>query len=333
MITRSLRQIQQPDWITEIRDAYTDPIKLLGDLGLRVEDVALLTQSNDFPFRVPRPFAARIRRGEPQDPLLLQVLPQPAELLEAPGFSNDPVGDLQSRTTPSLIHKYHGRALVIVSGGCAINCRYCFRRHFPYAQSVGTAQIERAIQEIRNDRSISEIILSGGDPLLLKDGQLAEIITQLGAIPHLRRLRVHTRLPVTIPSRITDPLLHALTATKLTPVMVVHINHPNEIDAELGAALERCRSAGIALLNQSVLLRGVNDNAAILAELSETLFTVSVLPYYIHLLDPVSGAAHFDVSETTACSIAEALRARLPGYLMPRFVREIAGESAKTPIA
>lgn len=333
MITRSVRQIQQQHWIEEIRAAYTDPLHLLDDLRLTPADVDLLPESSGFPFRVPRPFVARMSPSDPQDPLLLQVLPRQPELLKTPGFGDDPVGDLNSRVTPALIHKYRGRALIILSGGCAINCRYCFRRHFPYADSVGTAQIERALEEIRVDGSISEIILSGGDPLLLKDNTLAEIIERLAAIPHLRRLRVHTRVPVTIPSRITDSLLQALTGTRLTPVVVLHINHPNEIDADLGIALERCSSAGIQLLNQSVLLRGINDCASTLVELSEALCAVSVLPYYIHLLDPVAGAAHFDVNEALAVSIAAAMRERLPGYLMPRFVREIAGENAKTPIA
>jgi EF-P beta-lysylation protein EpmB len=333
MITRSMRQIQQPDWIEEIRHAFVDPLHLLENLGLTAVDVDLASNANKFPFRVPRPFAARMRLCDPFDPLLLQVLPRTQEFSETPGYGIDPVGDLTSRVTPSLLQKYRGRVLLIMSGGCAINCRYCFRRHFPYGESVGTAQIERALAEVRDDCSISEIILSGGDPLLLKDDYLGEIIEQLAAIPQLRRLRVHTRLPVTIPSRITEPLLRALTDTRLTPVVVMHINHPNEIDAELGAALARCSSAGIQLLNQSVLLRGINDDAVTLAKLSETLFAVSVLPYYVHLLDPVAGAAHFDVDEATAVSIAAAMRDRLPGYLVPRFVREITGENAKTPIA
>ncbi len=333
MIARSVRQVQQPDWISELRAAYSDPLRLLQDLHVPATDADLLPAASRFPFRVPRPFVSRMRPADPNDPLLLQVLPRTPEVVRTPGASIDPVGDLESRVSPALIHKYRGRALIIMSGGCAINCRYCFRRHFPYSDAVGTAQIEHAIEAVRSDHSITEIILSGGDPLLLKDDHLGEIITRLAAIPHLTRLRIHTRLPVTIPSRITVPLLHALTETKLKPVMVFHINHPNEIDAELDAALGRCHSAGIPLLNQSVLLHGVNDDAATLAELSESLFAASVLPYYVHLLDAVVGAAHFDVAESRAISIAAELRRRVPGYLMPRFVREIAGENAKTPIA
>jgi EF-P beta-lysylation protein EpmB len=333
MIARSMRQIQQQDWISDMRQAYVDPLLLLEDLGLTSADVDLDPTTSKFPFRVPRPFVSRMSPSDPLDPLLLQVLPRGSESIEIPGYGVDPVGDLNSRVTPSLLQKYRGRALLVMSGGCAINCRYCFRRHFPYAEAVGAAQVERAIAEIRRDDSLSEIILSGGDPLLLKDDHVAEIIVKLAAIPHLRRLRVHTRLPVTIPARITDPLLRALTATRLTPVMVLHINHPNEIDVELAAALTRCKDAGIQLLNQSVLLREINDDADTLTTLSEELFAASVLPYYVHLLDPVAGAAHFDVSESAAQSIATALRERLPGYLVPRFVREISGENAKTPIA
>lgn len=333
MITRSTRQIQQPNWISVLRDSYSDPQHLLRDLGLLSTDVELLHEPSSFAFRVPRPFVSRMRPADPKDPLLLQVLPRQPELLIKTGSSKDPVGDLSRRVSPALIQKYHGRALMIMSGGCAINCRYCFRRHFPYTDSVGAAQIDQAIDFIRGDHSITEIILSGGDPLLLKDDHLQATITRLATIPHLRKLRVHTRLPITIPSRITDTLLRALTMTKLTPVIVFHINHPNEIDAELRTALDRCRSAGIMLLNQSVLLRGINDDAATLGELSEALFAASVLPYYVHLLDPVDGAAHFDVSVKKAVSIAADLREHLPGYLMPRFVREIAGESAKIPIA
>lgn len=333
MITRSNRQIQHRTWVEELRAAYVDPLHLLDALGLTPDDVDLATKPTGFPFRVPHPFVSRMRRLDPHDPLLLQVLPRAEELTEVPGFLLDPVGDLASRRGPALLQKYRGRALLIAAGGCAINCRYCFRRHFPYAEATGTANINRAIANVRRDRSISEIILSGGDPLLLQDDAIAEIIDGLAAIPHLRRLRVHTRLPVTIPSRMTDALVTALSRTRLKTVVVLHINHANEIDDELGAVLRRCSRRGIQFLNQSVLLRGINDDAATLASLSEALFAASVLPYYVHLLDAVAGAAHFDVDEPAARAIAAALRARLPGYLVPRFVREVAGENAKTPIA
>jgi L-lysine 2,3-aminomutase len=333
MITRSKRRIQHADWVAELRAAYVDPLRLLATLGLTADDVGLATESGGFPFRVPRPFASRMRRSDPRDPLLLQVLPHADEFAEVPGYLRDPVGDLGSRRGAALLQKYRGRALLLLTGGCAVNCRYCFRRHFPYTTATGTANVRRAIADVRGDPSLSEIILSGGDPLLLQDDAVAAIIEQLSAIPHLCRLRVHTRLPITIPSRMTDALVTALSRTRLKTVVVLHINHPNEIDDELGAMLECCSNAGIQFLNQSVLLRGINDDAGTLAELSVSLFAASVLPYYVHLLDPVAGAAHFDVDDQAASAIAAALRARLPGYLVPRFVREVPGENAKTPIA
>jgi EF-P beta-lysylation protein EpmB len=328
-----MKRDQHPLWFEELRNAFVDPIELLNSVNVSAHEVRLSSSGTGFPFRVPRPFAARIKPATPNDPLLIQVLPTEQEQSPAAGFDHDPVGDLGARRTPALLHKYEGRALLIATGGCAINCRYCFRRHYPYAQSVGAHRLEAAVEEIRDDPSISEVIISGGDPLMLRDDNIAELVNSLASITHLRRLRVHSRLPVTIPSRLTDELLNLLTATRLTPVLVVHINHAQEIDGELAQQLQRCSKAGIQLLNQSVLLRGVNDNVATLCDLSEALFEAAVVPYYVHLLDRVSGAAHFDVNDDQAREIAERMRARLPGYLMPRFVREVSGQSNKTPIA
>ncbi|MFT4564163.1 MAG: EF-P beta-lysylation protein EpmB [Gammaproteobacteria bacterium] len=332
MITRSMDEDQQPRWIEELRQAYTDPLSLLEDLALTASEVDLASVETNFSFRVPRPFVSRMRLADANDPLLLQVLPREQEFTVHDGFNLDPVGDLPSRRSPALLQKYHGRALIIATGGCAINCRYCFRRHFPYAQAVGSSNIDRAISDLHADRSINEIILSGGDPLLLDDDKLADLIAQLNAVPHLRRLRIHTRLPVTIPARFTDQLISTLVTSKLTPVIVFHINHANEIDHTVSAGLQRFAMAGIRLLNQSVLLRGVNDDESVLADLSEALFDASVLPYYVHMLDPVAGAGHFDVKDAHAKMLEARLRVKLPGYLVPRFVREIAGESSKTPI-
>lgn len=326
-----MQQNQHTGWTEELQNAYSDPLHLLQDLGLTAGDVDLASDGVDFPFRVPRPFAARMRPADALDPLLLQVIPKLDELVEIDGYGLDPVGELQAKRSPALLQKYHGRALIIATGGCAINCRYCFRRHFPYANSVGNANIETALDQIHGDTTLSEVILSGGDPLLLNDGQIASIVDRIDAIQHVRRLRIHTRLPITIPARITDGLITILARARVNPVVVVHINHPNEIDQELSELLKRWSEAGIQLLNQSVLLRGVNDSATTLAELSESLFDAAVLPYYVHLLDPVSGAAHFAVDDTRLKGIVESLRARLPGYLLPRFVREIAGAEAKTP--
>ena len=333
MIARSTKQNQHPQWVDELRHAYVDPLELLNCLNLSARDVGLTAEVNGFPFRVPRPFAARIRPASPNDPLLRQVLPCDLELSTHSDFQHDPVGDLNAQRTPALLHKYHGRALLIVTGGCAINCRYCFRRHFPYAQSVGAAKLDEAVNEIRADDSISEVILSGGDPLMLSDESLARLVKALDSIGHVRRLRIHSRLPVTIPSRITHTLIDLLIESRLTPVLVVHINHAQEIDDDLSEQFKRCSAAGIQLLNQSVLLRGVNDSAVELSRLSEALFDAAVLPYYVHLLDRVAGAAHFDMSEGQARLIADQMREKLPGYLMPRFVREIAGQPSKTPIA
>lgn len=333
MIARREPKIQLEPWQHELRDAYTQPLDLLRDLDLAAEGIALHSvPRHGFAFRVPRPFAARMRPRDPHDPLLLQVLPRAAESRTSSRFSTDPVGDLASQRSPGLLHKYRGRALLVVTGGCAINCRYCFRREFPYSQAVGTQRITAALAEIRADPSIAEIILSGGDPLTLKDEMLSRLVAELAAIPQLERLRIHTRVPVTIPSRVTPAMLEWLTGSRLQPVMVVHVNHANEIDQALGEALRRLRAAAVPVLNQTVLLKDINDDAQTLEQLSLRLFEFGVMPYYVHLLDRVQGAMHFEVSAAAARRIASRLRARLPGYLVPRFVREIPGASAKTPL-
>jgi EF-P beta-lysylation protein EpmB len=221
----------------------------------------------------------------------------------------------------------------MASGACAINCRYCFRREFPYADGQLTrSRLAEAFDPIARDASIAEVILSGGDPLVLDDGRLAVLVDGIAAIPHVRRLRIHTRLPIVLPSRITSDLVQILTGTRLKPVVVVHANHANEFDAEVGRALLALRSAGVALLNQSVLLKGVNDRVEALAGLSETLFDQGVLPYYLHMLDKANGTGHFDVAETTALALVEDLRRCLPGYLVPRLVREVAGAAYKLSV-
>jgi len=330
MITRSTAHVQPLEWTQELRQAYSEPSALLDDLGLDPARMDL-GDGAGFAFRVPRPYARRMRAGDPADPLLRQVLPLAAESREVPGFGPDPVGDLASQRAPNVLQKYHGRALVIATGACAINCRYCFRRHYPYTTAPNVT--ETLIDEVRTEPSIEEVILSGGDPLLLSDPALLSMIEGIAAIDHVRRVRIHTRLPVTIPSRFSPGLIGALTATRLAAVVVLHINHPNEIDDELRAALQNVAREGITLLNQSVLLRGVNDSADVLTDLSRELFEAQVLPYYVHLLDPVAGAAHFDVPADTAKQLAASLRDRLPGYLVPRFAREQPGAASKTLIA
>ncbi len=331
MIARSQHVLDTSHWRTQLREAYRDPVALLSALGLESAGL-VLADKPDFPFRVTRSFAARMRHGDAHDPLLRQVLPLACEADKTVGYSADPLAEITHFTDGSLIRKYHGRALLIVTGACAIHCRYCFRREFPYGNSVGADALSSAIATIAADRSLSEVILSGGDPLVLDDAALSALVTRLAAIPHVERLRIHSRLPVVLPARITPALLAALGGGRLQPVLVIHANHAHEIDDEVKAALSACRDVGITLLNQAVLLRGVNDSATILAQLSETLFAAGVLPYYLHLLDRVRGAAHFDAGDARAAHLERELRALLPGYLVPRFVREVAGASGKVPL-
>ncbi|MHB1272588.1 MAG: EF-P beta-lysylation protein EpmB [Rhodanobacter sp.] len=321
------------DWRQLWRDAVTDTGELLTLLGLQHLAGRLPPADAGFALRVPRGFVARMRHGDARDPLLLQVLPQLAELEHVPGFVTDAVGDMAARAAHGVLHKYHGRALLIASGSCAINCRYCFRRHFPYGEEIAAAgQWRQALEHLRKDASISELILSGGDPLALVTAKLEELSRGLAELPHVTRLRIHTRLPVVLPERIDAPLLAWLDALPLQKVLVLHANHANEIDAGVDAACRRLRDAGVTLLNQSVLLRGINDDADTLAGLSERLFAAGVLPYYLHQLDRVQGTAHFEVDDARALALMEALRQRLPGYLVPKLVREVGGEAAKRPL-
>jgi len=286
-----------------------------------------------FPLRVPRGFVSRMRPGDPEDPLLRQVLPVLAENDDVAGFSDNPVGELGLIRGDGLLSKYQGRALLVATGACAIHCRYCFRRHFPYdeGQTVG-GEFSAALGRIASDESIDEIILSGGDPLVLHDDRLAEMASAIAEIPHVRRLRIHTRMPVVLPERVDEALVGWIEASRLPVVVVVHANHPNEIDASVVRALSVLGAAGATLLNQAVLLRGVNDTSEAIEALSKRLFECGVLPYYLHLLDRVAGAAHFEVGEARALEIMETLQARLPGYLVPRLVREIEGAPSKITV-
>ncbi|MDU4436878.1 MAG: EF-P beta-lysylation protein EpmB, partial [Pluralibacter gergoviae] len=285
-----------------------------------------------FALRVPRSFAARMKKGDPHDPLLRQVVTSQQEFIVTPGFSTDPL-DEQHSVVPGLLHKYHNRALLLVKGGCAVNCRYCFRRHFPYADNQGNKRNwQTALDYIAAHPELDEIIFSGGDPLMAKDHELDWLLSALEAIPHIKRLRIHSRLPVVIPARVTDVLAARFARSSLQILLVNHINHANEIDDEFRAAMAALRQAGITLLNQSVLLRGVNDNAATLAALSNALFDAGVMPYYLHVLDKVQGAAHFLVSDDEARTIMRELLTLISGYMVPKLAREIGGEPSKTPI-
>jgi EF-P beta-lysylation protein EpmB len=323
-----------PAWQRELARAYARPAELLADLGLAPDACGLsAAAARDFPLRVPRGFVARMRRGDPADPLLRQVLPAAAETVAVPGFVADPVGDLAALAAPGVLRKYAGRALLIATGACAINCRYCFRREFPYGDHAqGPDRLRESLALVAADPAVSEVILSGGDPLLRTDAWLADVFAHLGGIGHVKRLRIHTRVPVVLPERVDEGLTAVLGAAPRPVAVVLHCNHPQEIDAAVRGACARLRATGATLLNQAVLLRGVNDDAGVLVELAESLYAAGVLPYYLHQLDAVRGAAHFAVDDDTALRLDAAQRARLPGYLVPRLVREVPGASAKTPL-
>jgi EF-P beta-lysylation protein EpmB len=275
-----------------------------------------------------------MRHGDPLDPLLRQVLPVVEETVENPDFSQDPVDDMAAALQPGVLQKYAGRALLIATGSCAVHCRYCFRRHFPYQEVPHSdAAWDHALASLATDPTIHEIILSGGDPLMLVDSRLTRLVKKVAALPHVVRLRVHTRLPILIPSRVTDQLTALLTETRLTPIVVLHANHTQELDAAVGRALARLQRAGVLLLNQAVLLRGVNDSVATQVALSERLIAMGVTPYYLHQLDRVQGAAHFEVPISEGKKIIAAMREQLPGYMVPKYAQEIPGESSKMVLA
>ena len=311
-----------------------DPGELLRLLELPADLLAPAQSSSRlFPLLVPRGFIALMRKGDPADPLLRQVLPLAAEDDQVAGFSADPLTEQACGPAPGLLHKYRGRALLVATGACAVHCRYCFRRHFPYQELPrGRRWWTDALDYIASDAQMHELILSGGDPLTLPDAQLSELASALAGIPHLRRLRVHSRLPVVLPERIDDDFLAWFTGGRLTPVLVIHANHAREISPQVAAAIARVRAAGATVLNQSVLLAGVNDEVEVLGELSERLFQAGALPYYLHALDRVQGAAHFLVEDERARRLHQGLSARLPGYLVPRLVREEPGMAGKMPL-
>jgi len=322
-------------WQEEMAAAITSPEELVAALGL---DRSLLPPAHaaaaGFRLRVPRGYVARMRPGDAADPLLRQVLPVEGELQDVAGYVTDPLGEHAAMRAPGLLQKYRGRALLVTTSACAVHCRYCFRREFPYSEQTSEApRWSAALAEIARDSTLEEVILSGGDPLSLSDARLKSLTDALSSIPHVRRLRVHTRQPVVLPSRVDDGLIAWLRSLRSPMVFVLHVNHPNEIDAEVRSACERLRTSGVTLLNQSVLLRGVNDNVDVLCELSRRLFEAGVLPYYLHVLDRVRGAAHFAIPDAEARALAGQLASRLSGYLVPRLVRELYGAPAKVTLS
>ncbi|ELQ6219813.1 EF-P beta-lysylation protein EpmB [Cronobacter turicensis] len=330
----TLKTPSREDWLSQLADVITDPDELLHLLNIDASEELLAGRDARrlFALRVPRAFAARMEKGNPQDPLLRQVLTSREEFVAAPGFTTDPLEE-QNSVVPGLLHKYHNRALLLVKGGCAVNCRYCFRRHFPYADNQGNKRNwQAALDYIAAHPELDEIIFSGGDPLMAKDHELEWLVANIESIPHIKRLRIHSRLPIVIPARITDALVRLLGETRLQVLLVNHINHAQEIDDAFRAGMTKLRAAGVTLLNQSVLLKGVNDNAATLAALSNALFDAGVMPYYLHVLDKVQAAAHFMVSDDEARAIMRELLSQVSGYLVPKLAREIGGEPSKTPL-
>ncbi|WP_159567299.1 EF-P beta-lysylation protein EpmB [Budvicia diplopodorum] len=326
--------VTREGWLQQLSDVITDPDELLRLLSL--ENHPELTQGNDarrlFALRVPRAFVARMQKGDPRDPLLLQVLTQQDEFIQAPGYSNDPLEE-QHAAVPGLLHKYHNRALLLVKGGCAVNCRYCFRRHFPYHNNPGNKHSwSAALDYVNQHTELDELIFSGGDPLMAKDHELDWLITEVEKIPHIKRLRIHSRLPVVIPARITDALCHRFANSRLQTIFVTHINHAHEIDDHLIDSMRKLKQSGVTLLNQSVLLRGVNNSAEALIDLSNQLFNAGILPYYLHVLDKVQGAAHFMIDDESAREIVGKMLEKTSGYLVPKLTREIGGQLSKTPL-
>jgi EF-P beta-lysylation protein EpmB len=324
----------QVRWQEAMRSAVRSGRELLELLGLP-ESVHSDGAERDFPVFVPREFIARMRPGDPRDPLLRQVLASPEEvsLAWSDGGLVDPVGDHAATRNPGLLQKYTGRALLITSGACAVHCRYCFRRHYPYSTAPkGPSGWLPSLETIRQDSAVEEVILSGGDPLSVADSQLQWLVNELNQIEHIRRIRVHTRVPVVIPQRVCAELLAWVQSSRAAMYFVLHVNHPHEIDVNFSNAMRSLRASGATLLNQAVLLRGVNDTPAIQLELCRALVNLQVLPYYLHHLDRVSGALHFESTLALGHEIIEHLRNHLPGYAVPKFVREEAGKASKTPL-
>lgn len=334
MIPRTIPTWQTKSWQEELSDLITQPEELFSLLKLDPQLLPAAQKAHTlFPLRSTRAYVSRIQLNTPDDPLLRQILPIGEEFIEKPEFTEDPLKEQSFTEKPGLIHKYHGRVLLVAANQCAINCRYCFRRHFDYQQhSLSRNEWQDSLTYIAEHNDIEEVILSGGDPLAVSDRQFSWLVESIAAIPHIERLRIHTRIPIVAPSRITQTLTDTLEQSRLLVSLVVHCNHAQEIDSDVESGLARLKNGGIILLNQSVLLKGVNDNADVLIALSKKLFRSGILPYYLHLLDKVKGSSHFAVNEADVLSLNHTLLANLPGYLVPKFVKEVPNASSKVPI-
>lgn len=321
-------------WQRQLAEAFSSVNALCQHLQIDPSSLALLPEFKDFPLRAPRGFVDCMQKGNPNDPLLRQVLPLQDELVQYPGYSLDPVGDLHAVAETGVIHKYKGRVLLIATGGCAIHCRYCFRRHFPYTELQLSAQKMRlALEYIAANSEIKEVILSGGDPLLLNDEKIASLLQAVSKISHVQRIRIHSRIPIVLPARITDQLLKTLADLPQQVILVVHANHGNELSTEVAKACQHLKQHHVTLLNQSVLLKNINDASDVLGQLSEKLFAIGVLPYYLHCLDRTIGVGHFEVPDAQAKQLIQSLQEYLPGYLVPKLVKEQAGAAHKIRIA
>lgn len=332
IITRNVDSVEQ-NWLKQLANGISDPLKLLEQLEIDPKPWQSGFEARKlFAQRVPQSFVDRMEKGNPFDPLLRQVLPLSEEFEIHQGYSNDPLEE-QNNAIPGLLHKYRNRALMIVKGGCAINCRYCFRRHFPYQENKGNKSVwQQSLDYIAQHPELNEVILSGGDPLMAKDDELKWLIDHIADISHIKRLRIHSRLPVVIPARVTEQLASILEGTRLQVILVTHINHAQEINQALSDTLHRLKKANVTLLNQGVMLKGVNDSVEAQVGLSEALFDAGILPYYMHVLDKVQGAAHFFVSDEKAKAIMAKVIEQVSGYLVPKLTREIGGRSSKTPL-
>lgn len=317
-------------WKKIQRENFTHWGRLAEYLCLSEEDRKELIVHQQFPLNLPARLAAKIDKGTLNDPIFKQFIPTTQENVQKEEFVLDPVGDSLSQKAPKLIHKYQGRVLLVCTSACAMHCRYCFRKNFDYA--VLEKGFAEELEYIRRDSSIREVILSGGDPLSLQDKALEGLVLAITSIPHVKHLRIHSRFLIGIPERITAPFLEIFRKLPVQKWFVIHTNHPKELDADVESAIKSLQRAGFQVLNQSVLLRGVNDSADILTELSQRLIDIGVIPYYLHQLDKVSGSHHFEVSSEQGKVLVAEMRQRLPGYAVPEFVQEIAGEESKTPI-
>lgn len=317
-------------WQQELSQAFTGSTELLNYLKLS-PDLSATEVENSFSLRVPLAYAQNMEKANRYDPLLLQVLPIADELISPKNYLDDPVGDLSALKNGCLIHKYHDRVLFITTGGCAINCRFCFRRNFSYSDAQLTSKNENlAFQYLQSNSHINEVIFSGGDPFLLSDQRIQYLLQKLTKIPHIKRIRFHTRLPIVLPSRITTELTNILQNTPLAVIIVTHCNHANELSFDVNNACLKLKQSNITLLNQSVLLKNINDNISALSQLSEQLFSCGILPYYLHTLDKAKGTAHFDVEQKKAIQLHQLLQKKLSGYLVPKLVKEEPGRASKT---